>query len=196
MKAASVIVAILLPLAGILFFLAAMARIESHEELLGTRVLDVVIGLMFAVSFVLAPEVKPVRRKVTVTVAFVIWLLVSGFLLSWHEFQVYTRFTAARNLQARHRIRECYESLTKYMRDCGSFPSDEQGLGALRVNPGLVQWKGPYIPDKEFLTDVWSHQLQYHLRNNEPVVWSCGKDTISGTKDDIKMDYAIYESSQ
>jgi ubiquinone/menaquinone biosynthesis C-methylase UbiE len=189
MKAASVIKAILIPLAGIMFFFGAMARIDSHEELIEYRVWDVVVGLMFAVSFVLAREVKPGRRRTTVVVAFVIWLLVSGVLVSWHEFQVYARTTGAEHAMTDYRIRETYKALTAYSTDCGSFPSDEKGLDALRENPGLTQWNGPYIPYDEPLTDAWGHRLQYALRDNKPVVWSCGKDGISGTEDDITMDY-------
>jgi len=189
MKAASVIEAILIPLAGVLVLLATVARIDSHEELVGIRVLDVTIGLMLAVSFVLAREVKPVRRRTTVIVALVIWSVASGFLVWWHELQVYARTTGAERAMTDYRIRETYKALKAYSRDCGSFPSDEKGLDALRENPGLAQWKGPYIPYDEPLIDVWGHRLQYALRDNWPVVWSCGKDAISGTKDDINMDY-------
>ena len=189
MKIVLVINAVLIPLAVILFFFGAMARIESHEELIVCRVWDVIVGLMFAASFVLAREVKPVPRGVTVAVALVIWLLVSGLLVSWHQFQVYARTTAAERVITYFRIRETYMALTAYCRDCGSFPSYEEGFDGLRENPGSAQWKGPYIPDKESLTDVWGHRLQYALRDNTPIVWSCGKDGISGNKDDINMDY-------
>lgn len=189
MKALKAIIAILIPIAVILFFFSLMARIDSHEEQTAIRVWDVVIGLMFAASFVLAPGAKAVRPRATVIVALVIWVMVSGLLVSWHEFQVYARTSAAEYGITRSRILQLYGALTAYARDCGSLPSETQGLDALCENPGLAQWKGPYFSDKEFIFDVWGHRLHYTSRNSKPVVWSCGKDGISGTKDDINMDY-------
>jgi hypothetical protein len=187
MRALKTIGAILIPLAGLLFFLALMARIDSHEELIHIRVMDVVIGLMLAVSFALAREPKPVRRRVTVAVAFVTWLLASGLLLLWHEFQVYARTNAAEYGITRGRIVQTHEALTTYSKDCGEFPSATLGLNALRENPGLAKWKGPYTPDERSICDSWGRRLRYRLHGNRPVVWSCGKDGISGTRDDITV---------
>ena len=122
MRALGTISDVMIPLAGLLYFLALMARIDSQEELSYTRVMDVVVGLMLAVSFALAREPKPVRRRVTLRVALVIWLLASGLLLLWHEFQMYARTSAAEYGITRGRIVQAYEALTRYSKDCGEFP--------------------------------------------------------------------------
>ncbi len=188
MKVLRTIAAILIPLAGLLYFFALMARIDSHEELICTRVMDVVIGLMLAASFALAREPKPVARRVTVYVALVIWLLASGLLLVWHEFQVYARTSAAEYGITRGRIVQTYEALRRYSEDCGAFPSEAAGLHALRENPRLAKWKGPYALDEWSLCDSWDRPLRYRLHAGRPLVWSCGKDGISGTPDDITVD--------
>ena len=187
MKALRTIGALLIPLIGLLFFFALMARIDSHEELIHIRVMDVVIGLILAASFALAREPKPVPRRVTVSVALVIWLLASGLLLLWHEFQVYARTSAAEHGITVGRIVQAYEALARYSEDCGEFPSQTQGLSALLENPGRAQWEGPYTPDERAICDSWGRRLLYRLRDNRPVVWSCGKDGISGTPDDITV---------
>ena len=187
MRALTTIGAMLIPLAGLLFFFALMARIDSQEELSYIRVMDVVIGLMLAASFALAREPKPVRRRVTMSVALVIWLLASGLLLLWHELQVHLRTSAAAYGITRGRIVQTREALTTYSKDCGEFPSATLGLNALRENPGLAQWRGPYTPDEGSICDSWGRRLRYRLHDNRPVVWSCGKDGISGTRDDITV---------
>jgi general secretion pathway protein G len=153
------------------------------------RVMDVLVGFTLAVSFALARETKPVRRQTTLVGASLIWLVLSGSLLLWHEFQVYARTTLATQAFTRHQISQTYDALTQFSRDCGSFPSEDQGLTALSVNPGLRQWKGPYISDKWMLEDVWHHPLRYSLREAMPLVWSCGPDGITGTKDDVVVAY-------
>ena len=66
MKVLAIIGAILLPLGAVLFFFAAMGRIDSSEEYRGAQVMDVVIGALLAASFVLRREGEVMRRLRTV----------------------------------------------------------------------------------------------------------------------------------
>lgn len=191
MKILSLGSAILTPLAVVLISLGALARIDSHDDLVAMRVMDVILGLMLAASFVMARESKQRRRWITVVGALAIWLLVSGSLLRWHDWQVHVRTSAANHYITLGRIAECYGALAKYADDCGSFPSEAQGLSALRENPGRVEWKGPYISDERSIHDAWGHQLRYTLHDNKPVVWSCGKNGIVGSKEDITLDSKV-----
>lgn len=197
MKAIRTIGAILIPIASLCLFCALMARIDSQEELRAVRAMDVVIGLMFAASFALAREPKPVPGRVTVGVALLIWLLASGPLLLWHEFQMYARSTAAEHGITRGRIVQAYQALIRYSQDCGEFPAETQGLKVLRENPGSMRWKGPYTPGERSLCDCWGRPLLYRLHTKRPVIWSCGKDGINGTSDDITVseDAIVFESS-
>lgn len=36
------------------------------------------------------------------------------------------------------------EALALFYADCGRYPTEEEGLGALLRNPGLDAWRGPY----------------------------------------------------
>ena len=118
-----------------------------------------------------------------------IWLIVSGSLLSWHAFQIYARTTLAKNAYTRHRIVETYDALIKFSRDCGSFPLENQGLNALLVNSGSGQWNGPYISDGRLLEDAWHGHPAYCLRDGIPLVWSRGADGVTGTEDDVTVAY-------
>ena len=43
-------------------------------------------------------------------------------------------------------IANFHTALGAYRQDVGDYPSDAEGLQALRVNPGRRGWDGPYLP--------------------------------------------------
>ena len=175
-----------------------MARIDSHEEHLAIQVMDVVVGLMLSVAFALpsAKNAASWSRLKTIMGASLIWLGVSGSLLTLHGFQIYARTTLAYRWHTHHAISQIYDALNNFHGDCGAFPSEEQGLTALCTDPGLAGWNGPYIPDSDYLDDLWHHRFQYALRDDEPFVWSFGPDGISGTDDDITVAFGKQARSE
>lgn len=44
--------------------------------------------------------------------------------------------------------------------DMDRYPTTEEGISALRVNPGLDKWDGPYLR-KEIPTDPWGREYLY-----------------------------------
>src|SRR5271167_4150396 len=63
----------------------------------------------------------------------------------------------ARVVAARQQIENFQLALGQYHLDTGAFPSTEQGLAALRMQPsGLEQWHGPYL-QKDIAPDPWAH---------------------------------------
>lgn len=58
-------------------------------------------------------------------------------------------------------------SLQSYYADCGTFPTEEQGLLALWEEPSLYplseNWSGPYT-DKKILSDSWGTPFVYVLK--------------------------------
>ncbi len=189
MRPVAIVRTILVIVGGFPLVLLFMARIESHEEHRAIRVLDVVVGLALAAAFVLRDVGKctPRRQWRTYAGALLIWVGLSGLLLAWHEMQVHLRFIVAPTQFTRHVISQTYDALTSYSKDCGSFPSESQGLTALSRNPGVSGWDGPYVTGVEYLKDPWNQRLQYALRDNEPTLWSCGPDGVSGTDDDVSV---------
>lgn len=62
---------------------------------------------------------------------------------------------------ARAQISAIESALGAYRLDVGSFPTTEQGLQALRVQPsGVENWDGPYVP-KDIPMDPWGHPYVY-----------------------------------
>jgi general secretion pathway protein G len=81
-------------------------------------------------------------------------------------------------------------ALTRYRLDVGSFPSTEEGLGALLRPPAgkEARWKGPYI--KEEPIDPWGNPYQYRYPGTRNVsgsrgydIWSLGADGTESSDD-------------
>lgn len=79
-----------------------------------------------------------------------------------------------------------------YQQDTGMFPSNEQGLMALKQapNPPPKNWNGPYDTNPAIL-DPWGAPYNYLYPGNRngdpraPDIWSNGPDRQNGTADDI-----------
>ena len=89
----------------------------------------------------------------------------------------------ARVVAARQQISDIQLVLSQYKLDTGTFPSQEQGLTALRVQPsGMEQWHGPYLV-KDLGNDSWGHPYVYNYpgdHGDEPDVMSYGADGQPG----------------
>ena len=55
-------------------------------------------------------------------------------------------------------------ALSRYKKDTGVHPTDEQGLNALVKNPGIPNWRGPYL--STIPMDGWGGSFRYHFRTN------------------------------
>lgn len=78
-------------------------------------------------------------------------------------------------------------ALDLFEMDNGRYPTTEEGLAALRTNPGsLPAWKGPYL--KKEPKDPWGKPYLYKSpgTNNEDYdLYSTGPNGIEGDNDDI-----------
>lgn len=92
----------------------------------------------------------------------------------------------ARVVAAKQQIENFQLALGQYHLDTGSYPTTEQGLNALRVQPsGVEQWHGPYL-QKDVANDPWSHPYVYKFpgdHGDEPDVLSYGADGQPGGSD-------------
>lgn len=83
---------------------------------------------------------------------------------------------------ARAQIRALEDALGQYRLDVGRYPSTEQGLTALNVQPsGEIRWLGPYLA-KALPPDPWGNPYQYAMpgRHGEYDLYSLGKDGQPG----------------
>lgn len=72
----------------------------------------------------------------------------------------------AREVAARSQIETLSLALQSYYLDCGTFPSEDQGLQALWEKPSLspvpMGWTGPYLMKKPPL-DPWGNEYVYEV---------------------------------
>ena len=89
----------------------------------------------------------------------------------------------ARVVAARQQIENLQLALGQFHLDTGQYPTTEQGLVALRVQPnGMIQWHGPYL-QKDIGNDPWSHPYSYKFpgdHGDEPDIVSYGADGQPG----------------
>ncbi len=78
-------------------------------------------------------------------------------------------------------------ALRLYELDNGSFPTTEEGMGALLTAPSSAKnWKGPYIEKNP--VDPWGNPYHYKspgTHRTDYDLYSAGKDTSEGTEDDV-----------
>jgi len=80
-------------------------------------------------------------------------------------------------------------ALDSFERDCGTYPSTEQGLQALIVQPpSCPNWKGPYLKVTKIKDDPWGGKYIYRSPGVKTAssfdLCSPGPDKIEGTHDD------------
>jgi general secretion pathway protein G len=84
---------------------------------------------------------------------------------------------------ARSQIEGFMTALGAYRLDTSTYPSNEQGLAALRVKPeNLPLWQGPYLP-KDVPVDPWGRAYMYKFpgeHGDEPDITSYGADGAPG----------------
>lgn len=73
------------------------------------------------------------------------------------------------------------QTLDHFRLDVGRYPTTQEGLNALMVNPGVDNWDGPYLK-KELPPDPWGKPYYYQSpgTHGEYDLYSYGRDGVSG----------------
>ena len=100
--------------------------------------------------------------------------------------RVLQRADVAKKTAVRQQINSFNTALGAYKLDTSLFPSNEQGLKALREKPeGVNGWQGPYLP-QDVPTDPWGRAFVYKYpgeHGDEPDIISYGADGQPGGTD-------------
>jgi len=84
---------------------------------------------------------------------------------------------------ARTQINSFNQALLLYKNSTGNFPSNDQGLKALRTKPGdVTNWDGPYL-QADVPLDPWGREFLYKFPGalpDEPDIISLGADGQPG----------------
>jgi general secretion pathway protein G len=79
------------------------------------------------------------------------------------------------------------QALDQLRLDVGRYPTTQEGLNALTVNPGVDNWEGPYLK-KALPPDPWGRQYQYVCpgTHQEYDLFSYGRDGSPGGEGEDK----------
>jgi len=80
-------------------------------------------------------------------------------------------------------------ALDLFEHDCGRYPTNDEGLSALVIDPGISGWKGPYVKG-QLSRDPWGTHYMYSLHSEDSgryIISSAGPDGQTGTGDDLSF---------
>jgi len=108
-------------------------------------------------------------------------LVIVGLLAAFVGPLLYQRISPAKATVARAQISGFMTALDGYLIDTGRFPTTDEGLAALREDPGDPNWNGPYLR-KEIPLDPWGSDYVYRApgRNGGYEILSLGADGLEG----------------
>lgn len=121
------------------------------------------------------PRIKPLVLWLSVAV------VILFFLASSVSIDFFVPSQRARQTAVRMQIVAFMAALDAYKSDVGRFPTESEGLAALRMNPGVLGWNGPYLV-RNVPTDPWGTAYRYSFWEGTPLVVSLGGGTASGER--------------
>ena len=114
-------------------------------------------------------------------------LVIVGLLAAFVGPLLYQRISPAKHTAARAQIESFTTALNTFLIDVGRYPTTEQGLDALRADPGVPNWSGPYL-SKDVPLDPWGGEFVYRSpgRSGGFEIVSYGSDGIEGGSDEAR----------
>ena len=105
-------------------------------------------------------------------------MVIIGLLAALVGPRMFGKVGKSRQNAAKAQISLFETALDTYRLDVGKYPTSEQGLEALRVQPdGVEKWDGPYLP-KDVPSDPWGNLYVYQSpgENGDYDIISLGAD--------------------
>jgi general secretion pathway protein G len=103
---------------------------------------------------------KGKSQKGFTLIELLIVMIILGLLAALVAPRMFQQVGGAKQKSAKAQISMIGTALDAYRLDTGRYPTNEEGLQALRRNPGVETWNGPYLT-KEIPRDPWSRDYIY-----------------------------------
>ena len=101
--------------------------------------------------------------------------------------QLFPKLGKGKQSAAKAQIELLGQALDQFRLDVGRYPTTQEGLNALQVNPGIGNWEGPYLK-KGLPNDPWARPYNYQCpgTNGEYDLFSYGRDGAAGGEGEDK----------
>lgn len=108
-------------------------------------------------------------------------MIILGLLAALVAPKMFQKVGRSKQQAAKTQIAMLGTALDAYRLDVGSYPSTQDGLDALRKNPGRDTWDGPYLP-KDIPLDPWGKAYVYRCpgEHGDYDLYSLGADGQEG----------------
>jgi len=120
-------------------------------------------------------------RGITLIELLVVMVIIAMFATLVGQ-RLFKNVAKARQVAAKSQISEFETVLDTYRLDIGRYPTNEEGLQALRTRPGnLENWDGPYLR-KDVPMDPWGHPYVYRFpgQHGDYDLMALGSDAQEG----------------
>jgi general secretion pathway protein G len=121
------------------------------------------------------------RKKGFTLIELLIVMVIIGLIAALVGPRLFPKLGKGKQSAAKAQIELLGQALDQYRLDVGRYPTTQEGLNSLNVNPGIDRWQGPYLK-KELPQDPWNRPFVYQCPGNhgEYDLYSLGLDGAPG----------------
>lgn len=130
----------------------------------------------------------PLKQKGFTLLELLVVMVIIGLLVSYVGPKYFSQIGKSEVKTAKAQIDALEKALDTYRVDVGHYPTSEQGLVALFMQPaGEAKWRGPYLK-KAAPSDPWGNAYLYKSpgEHGELDISSSGSDGRAGGKDEAQ----------
>lgn len=133
------------------------------------------------------------NRKGFTLVELLVVMVIIGLLAALVGPRLFPKLGKGKQSAAAAQIELIGQGLDHFRLDTGRYPTTQEGLNALTVNPGIEKWEGPYLK-KALPVDPWGKPYQYQSpgSHGDYDLFSYGRDGTTGGEGEDK-DIASWE---
>lgn len=131
-------------------------------------------------------NIRPGQNPTIVILMILVLVILGGLLIGRMNMSAKIARRPTREMRAEKELRALRIAVERFRVDCGRYPTTEEGLEALVLDPGVTNWGGHYVNIVK--PDPWRTPYIYALTNSTVTLLSYGADRRPNTRDDLRPD--------